>query len=75
MYCCRTYGILRDISKDGDQKSPLWLTYNLIHGAFIGALNEVLTMPSIVIGMVRHDINRKSKVEDQGDTIEQTMAQ
>jgi hypothetical protein len=51
------------------------LIYNLIHGAFTGALNEVLMMPSIVIGMVRHDINRKSKVEDKSDTIEQTTAQ
>ena len=75
MYCCRTYGILRDISKDVDKKYPLWLINHLIHGAFTGALNEVLAMTSIVIGMVRHDINRKPKVKDKSDTIEQTTAQ
>ena len=42
---------------------PCWLIYNLIHGAYTGALNEVLAMTSIVIGMVRHDIKRNSKAE------------
>jgi hypothetical protein len=42
---------------------PCWLVYNLIHGAYTGALNEVLAMTSIVIGMVRHDIKRNPKAE------------
>ncbi len=42
---------------------PCWLIYSLIHGAYTGALNEVLAMTSIVIGMVRHDIKRNPKVE------------
>ena len=42
---------------------PCWLIYNLIHGAYTGALNEVLAMTSIVIGMVRHDIKRNPKAE------------
>ena len=42
---------------------PCWLVYNLIHGAYTGALNEVLAMISIVIGMVRHDIRRKPGAE------------
>lgn len=38
---------------------PCWLIYNLIHGAYTGALNELLAMASIVIGMLRHDLRRK----------------
>lgn len=38
---------------------PCWLIYNLIHGAYTGALNEVLAMGSIIIGIFRHDVNRK----------------
>lgn len=34
---------------------PCWLVYNLIHGAYTGALNEVLAMTSIVIGLLRFD--------------------
>lgn len=40
---------------------PCWLIYNLINGAYTGALNEVLAMTSIVIGIVRHDIGKRSK--------------
>ena len=40
---------------------PCWLIYNLVHGAYTGALNEVLAMTSIVIGIVRHDLGKKSK--------------
>ena len=40
---------------------PCWLIYNLIHGAYTGALNEVLAMTSIVIGIVRYDLGKKSK--------------
>lgn len=39
---------------------PCWLVYNLIHGAYTGALNEVLAMSSIVIGMLRHDRKEKN---------------
>ena len=38
---------------------PCWLVYNLIHGAYTGALNEILAMGSIIIGILRHDVNRK----------------
>lgn len=45
---------------------PCWLVYNLIHGAYTGALNELLAMSSIVIGMLRHDIRRnKEQKQDQ----------
>ena len=42
---------------------PCWLVYNLIHGAYTGALNEVLAMTSIVIGIIRHDLKRNSETE------------
>ena len=38
---------------------PCWLVYNLIHGAYTGALNELLAIGSIIIGILRHDIRRK----------------
>ena len=34
---------------------PCWLIYNLVKGAWSGALNEVLAMTSIVIGLLRND--------------------
>ena len=34
---------------------PCWIVYNVVTGAYSGALNEVLAMTSIVIGMLRHD--------------------
>ncbi len=40
---------------------PCWLVYNIVNGAYTGALNEVIAMASIVIGMIRHD--RKKNVE------------
>jgi len=43
---------------------PCWLIYNLIHGAYTGALNEVLAMTSIIIGIIRHDIKRKTEGEN-----------
>ena len=34
---------------------PCWLIYNLVTGAYTGALNELLAMGSITIGLLRHD--------------------
>ena len=34
---------------------PCWMVYNIVKGAYSGALNEVLAMASIVIGLLRHD--------------------
>lgn len=42
--------------------SPCHLIYALISGAYTAALNEVLAMASIIIGILRHD--RKSKEAD-----------
>ena len=43
---------------------PCWLVYSLVHGAYTGALNEVLAMTSIIIGIFRHDLKRKTKTEN-----------
>ena len=44
---------------------PCWLVYNLVHGAYSGALNEVFAMMSIIIGMLRYDIKKKEKVNKE----------
>lgn len=45
---------------------PCWLIYNLIHGAYTGALNELIAMASIIIGIVRHD-RKKANTADTSD--------
>jgi len=42
---------------------PCWLVYNLVKGAWSGALNEVLAMTSIVIGLLRNDTQKKNQKE------------
>ena len=42
---------------------PCWLVYNLVKGAWSGALNEVLAMTSIVIGLLRNDTGKKNQTE------------
>lgn len=42
---------------------PCWMIYNLAEGTLAGALNEVLAMTSIVIGILRHD--RKNTTESE----------
>ncbi len=37
---------------------PCWLVYNMVNGAYSAAINEVIAMTSILIGMLRHDIKR-----------------
>ena len=34
---------------------PCWMVYNIVTGAYTGALSEVIAMTSIVIGLIRHD--------------------
>lgn len=43
---------------------PCWLIYNLVKGAWSGALNEVLAMTSIVIGLIRNDTGTKKETEN-----------
>ena len=38
---------------------PCWFIYNMVKGAYTGALNEVFAMTSIVIGMLRHDKHKE----------------
>ena len=38
---------------------PCWFIYNIVKGAYTGALNEVFAMTSIVIGMLRHDKHKE----------------
>ena len=40
---------------------PCWLIYNLVKGAWSGALNEILAMLSIIIGYLRNDVKRNNK--------------
>ena len=44
---------------------PCWLVYNLVQGAYSGALSEVFAMTSIVIGLIRHD----RKKPNGGETV------
>lgn len=39
---------------------PCWMIYNMVTGAYSGALNELMAMTSIVIGMLRHDRKQKT---------------
>lgn len=38
---------------------PCWLIYNVVNGAYSAAVNELIAMTSIVIGILRHDIKKK----------------
>jgi hypothetical protein len=39
---------------------PCWMIYNLVEGTVAGAMNELMAMTSIVIGMLRHDRKQKT---------------
>lgn len=39
--------------------SPLWLVYNVIVHSLGGAICEILSLVSILLGIIRHDIKRK----------------
>ena len=41
--------------------SPLWRAYNLIEGSIGGAMTEIVSIASIIIGMLRFDIKKKEK--------------
>jgi len=44
--------------------SPLWLIYNILHRSYGGALTEVFSMTSIVIGMLRFDRRGQDKKQE-----------
>ncbi len=41
--------------------SPLWLVYNLINQAWGGVLTEIINMTSIVVAIIRLDLNLSKK--------------
>ena len=50
-----------DVRRCGLVSSPAWLIYNIASGSWGAIACEVLTLVSIVIGMIRHDnINQKN---------------
>lgn len=44
---------------------PCWLVYNIVNGAYSAAVNELIAMTSIVIGMLRYDVRKKDAVKEQ----------
>ena len=40
---------------------PCWFVYNMIAGSYTGAINEVIAVISIIVGIIRHDIKRTPK--------------
>lgn len=44
---------------------PCWMIYNVITGAYTGALSEVIAMTSIVIGLLRHDRKKKENTTEK----------
>lgn len=41
--------------------SPLWLVYNAVNNSFAGAITEIITMCSIIIAIIRLDLNKNTK--------------
>lgn len=49
-----------DVRRCGLISSPSWLIYNIISGSWGAIICEVLSLISIIVGIFRHDIKRKS---------------
>lgn len=49
------------IRKFGFISSPCWLTYNAINFAIGGAICEIFSLCSIVIGLIRYDLKPRTK--------------
>ena len=45
--------------------SPSWLVYDIAAGSLGGIIGEILNIGSIFVGMIRHDIGRKDKINDE----------
>ena len=45
---------------------PCWMVYNIVTGAYTGALSEVIAMTSIVIGLIRHDRKKTETRTEKG---------
>ena len=50
--------------------SPLWLSYNLIEGSIGGAMTEIVSICSIIIGILRLDIKKKTSAAEGGEALE-----
>lgn len=57
-------GSARAIRRFGIINSPLWLTYNIINFAIGGIITEVISLVSIIIGIIRYDLRRGGKAEN-----------
>ncbi len=44
--------------------SPCWLVYNIITGSFAGLITELVVMSSLIIAIVRYDILKKEKIDE-----------
>ena len=49
------------IRKFGFISSPCWLTYNAVNFAIGGAICEIFSLCSIVIGLIRYDLKPRAK--------------
>lgn len=45
--------------------SPMWLTYNIFSGSIGAIASEILNLISMVVGIIRFDIKRKEKNEEE----------
>ena len=43
--------------------SPMWLVYNAVSNSFAGAITELISMCSIIVAIIRLDLNKHTKAE------------
>ena len=53
------------IRKFGLISSPVWLAYNIVNGSIGGTVCETLSLCSIIIGIVRFDINQTERKREK----------
>lgn len=54
------------IRKFGFISSPCWLAYNIVNVAIGGAVCEIFSLCSIVIGTIRYDLKPRGKAKNRG---------
>ena len=54
-------GTSKAIRRFGFVASPCWLTYNIVNVAVGAIICEAISIVSIFIGMLRHDMNKENK--------------
>ena len=63
-----TFAYMKDNAKIYRQmsliSSPAWLVYNLISRSIGGTICEIISLLSIVIGIIRHDIKKEPPTEN-----------